>query len=67
VDRFGGNVVKALAAYNAGPQALPNGKIPNYPETRDYVKNVIDTYLKNSGLGGETSKNVSFLDTGSED
>lgn len=65
VDRFGGNVVKALAAYNAGPQALPNGKIPNYPETRDYVKNVIDTYLKNSGLGGETGKNVSFLDTAS--
>ncbi len=63
MDRFGGNIVKALAAYNAGPNSLQGGKIPNYPETKDYVKNVIDTYLRNSGLQGDAAKNLSLLDT----
>ncbi len=42
LDRFGGNVRKALAAYNAGPGAVIkyNGRVP-YPETRQYVKRVI--------------------------
>jgi hypothetical protein len=42
LDRFGGNIRKALAAYNAGPGAVIkyNGRVP-YPETRQYVKRVI--------------------------
>ena len=42
LDRFGGNVRQALAAYNAGPGAVIkyNGRVP-YPETRQYVKRVI--------------------------
>jgi hypothetical protein len=42
LDRFGGNVRKALAAYNAGPGTVEkyNGRVP-YPETRQYVKRVL--------------------------
>jgi soluble lytic murein transglycosylase-like protein len=42
LDRFGGNIKKALAAYNAGPGAVMkyNGRVP-YPETRQYVKRVL--------------------------
>ncbi len=42
---FGGNLHHALAAYNAGPAAVKKyGGIPPYPETRSYVKRVMDYY-----------------------
>jgi soluble lytic murein transglycosylase-like protein len=42
LDRFGGNVRKALADYNAGPGTVIkyNGRVP-YPETRQYVRRVL--------------------------
>lgn len=42
LDRFGGNLKSALAAYNAGPGAVEqyNGEVP-YAETRQYVKRVL--------------------------
>jgi soluble lytic murein transglycosylase-like protein len=42
LDRFGGSVPKALAAYNAGPGTVVkyDGRVP-YPETRQYVKRVM--------------------------
>ena len=45
LDSFGGDVRKALAAYNAGPQAVRdyNG-VPPYSETQDYVNRVLDIY-----------------------
>jgi soluble lytic murein transglycosylase-like protein len=38
LDRFGGDVVKALAAYNAGPERVERaGGVPAIRETREYV------------------------------
>jgi len=47
--KYDGDVVKALAAYNAGPGAVAkyNG-LPPYRETQDYVNKVIRDYQKNS-------------------
>jgi soluble lytic murein transglycosylase-like protein len=48
--KYDGDVVKALAAYNAGPGAVDkyNG-LPPYRETQDYVNKVIRDYQKTSG------------------
>lgn len=45
LDRFDNNLEKALAAYNAGPQAVKdyNG-IPPYNETQNYVKSVMNYF-----------------------
>lgn len=41
LDKFDGNVSKALAAYNAGPGAvMKHNGIPPYRETQNYVKSV---------------------------
>jgi soluble lytic murein transglycosylase-like protein len=46
IDMFAGNVELALAAYNAGEGAvLRAGKrVPNFPETQNYVKTVMQLY-----------------------
>jgi soluble lytic murein transglycosylase-like protein len=45
LDNFGGDVRKAVAAYNAGTQAVKdyNG-VPPYAETQNYVNKVLDLY-----------------------
>jgi soluble lytic murein transglycosylase-like protein len=46
IDRFGNDLKLALAAYNAGEQAVLNHRgIPPYPETRDYVMKVLGLYV----------------------
>jgi len=45
MDRFDNNKSLALAAYNAGPNAVKKyGGIPPYAETQNYVKNVLSKY-----------------------
>lgn len=45
LQRFGGDVSLALAAYNAGPESVQrwNG-IPPYQETIDYVQHIMEDY-----------------------
>ena len=48
--KYDGDVVKALAAYNAGQGAVDRYQgMPPYNETRWYVKKVIDAYQKAGG------------------
>jgi soluble lytic murein transglycosylase-like protein len=53
LDRFGGDVVKALAAYNAGPERVERaGGVPAIRETQTYVAAImarlsrLDSYIR---------------------
>ena len=45
IDLYGGNLNKALAAYNAGPNRV-NREIPNIPETIGFIESVLENYNK---------------------
>jgi hypothetical protein len=43
MERYGGDIQKALAAYNAGPAAVDRyGGVPPFAETRGYVANILE-------------------------
>ncbi len=46
LEQYNGNLDFALAAYNAGGGAVARaGGVPNYRETRDYVRKITDAYF----------------------
>jgi hypothetical protein len=59
LDRFGGDVDKALAGYNAGEGAVDKYKgIPPYQETRNYVRSIRSKY---AGTGYTGAVNLDGL------
>jgi soluble lytic murein transglycosylase len=74
LEQFSGNVIHAVAAYNAGPSAVSSWIAKNgtrdmeefvelipYQETRQYVKRVVRSYREYRRLGGEPCR-VGVLD-----
>jgi len=56
LDRFGGDVARALAAYNAGPGAVERfGGVPPYAETQEYVRRVQANAAEYRASGGATA------------
>lgn len=47
-NEFEGDMVKIVAAYNAGPDAVRRygGQVPPYPETQAYVRKVLSLYFQ---------------------
>ncbi len=63
IDRYGGDIVLALAAYNAGEGAVAKyGGVPPYRETRGYIDRILTIYTgRPYRLGWRTHRPVHLL------
>jgi soluble lytic murein transglycosylase-like protein len=57
-NRFNGDMVKMIAAYNAGPDVLKKygGDIPPYAETQAYVKRVLQLYYQYKSMAQKVAE-----------
>lgn len=69
LERYNFDMVKALAAYNAGPQRVEQfGGVPPYYETRAYVARVVrDFNKKKAAQAKATQKTAAAKKTGPQD
>jgi len=52
LDKYNGDLDKALAAYNAGEGAVTRaGGVPNIRETQNYVRRITDQYFRSDSSG----------------
>ena len=59
--RYGGDLQKVVAAYNAGEGAVDKyGGVPPYDETREYVNKVGRNYQQVADAGGGVSGGIAF-------
>lgn len=59
VARYGGDVGKALAAYNAGPGAVKRHRgVPPYRETHHYIDRVLKRYQRSRGASAPAAAPV---------
>jgi soluble lytic murein transglycosylase-like protein len=59
LESYGGNVRLGLAAYNAGSGAVARSAgVPNFSETRNYVRRITELYYGGSAAGSHVLGNV---------
>ena len=62
LNSYDGDLALSLAAYNAGPgRVAKNGPLPKIPETREYVRRVIQlyrSYQQSTSTAVSMSKNI---------
>ena len=62
LDRFDGDISKAVAAYNAGPNAVKKyGGVPPYQETQNYVSKVLGYAGNNVSVSAPAASTISVM------